>query len=93
MKVFPAVFKSIHTIPMCSKNNVKRNSKPFYRYIKGKTKSRTQVGPLKDEDGRVLTDEKDMTDNLNECFCTVPVFTEEDPTSIPEPVKREVRSN
>jgi hypothetical protein len=32
----------------------RKNSKPFYAYLKGKTKSRTAVGPLKDKGGNLV---------------------------------------
>jgi hypothetical protein len=34
------------------------NSRPFYAYLKGKTKSRTNIGPLKDGDGETLLGRK-----------------------------------
>jgi hypothetical protein len=37
-----------------------RNKKPFYNYIKQKTKSSETVGPLKTPTGEVITDDKEM---------------------------------
>jgi hypothetical protein len=36
------------------------NSKPFYAYLKAKTKNRTPVRPLKDASGAAVTDKKRM---------------------------------
>ena len=60
--------------------DAKRNSKVFYGYMKKKTGNKVTVGPLK-EDGKLLTDDKQMADQLNNFFCSV--FTKEDTDHIP----------
>ncbi len=72
------------SVPLTSDN---RN---FARYVKTKTKSRTTVGPLITKDKRVLTEEKDMAEELNKFFSSV--FTREDLANIPEPEKEQVQS-
>jgi len=67
-----------------------KNSKPFYSYIRRKTKSRTPIGPLKADDGRQINDPGEMAETINDFFVTV--FTREDTTAMPEPKLRKVRS-
>jgi hypothetical protein len=67
-----------------------KNNRNFARYVKTKTKSRTTVGPLITKDKRVLTEEKDMAEELNKFFSSV--FTREDLANIPEPEKEQVQS-
>jgi hypothetical protein len=67
-----------------------KNNRNFARYVKTKTKSRTTIGPLITKDKRVLTEEKDMAEELNKFFSSV--FTREDLTNIPEPEKEQVQS-
>jgi hypothetical protein len=58
-----------------------RNNKPFYNYVKKKTKTCESVGPLKSQDGQLVTDSKDMANILNASFSAV--FTREDGTNVP----------
>jgi len=51
------------------------NSKPFYSYLKNKTCTRTNIGPLLDENGTPTSDSKKMADILNKFFGSV--FTAE----------------
>jgi hypothetical protein len=59
------------------------NKRRFFSYIKRKTKSRSGIGPLKDERGKVLQDDKEMADLLNRFFSGI--FTRENTTNVPEP--------
>jgi hypothetical protein len=52
------------------------NKRPFYAYIKRKTKSRASVGPLKDENGSTVEETEKMAELLNNFFSSV--FTRED---------------
>jgi hypothetical protein len=63
-----------------------RNSRPFYSYVKKKTKSRTAIGPLLNSEKKSITGEKEMGDLLNGFFSSV--FTREDLTSIPTATQR-----
>jgi hypothetical protein len=58
------------------------NKKPFYNYIRKKTKARDNVGPLKNPDGGTITDPEQMAEELNRCFSEV--FTREDVNNLPE---------
>lgn len=49
----------------------KDNSRPFYAYLKRKTKSRASVGPIKDAQGNSVTDPKQMAEIINEYFSSV----------------------
>ena len=57
-----------------------KNKKPFYAYVKKRTRTRQGVGPLK-ADGRTVTDDLEMAEVLNKFFSTV--FTREDCSHIP----------
>jgi hypothetical protein len=45
-----------------------QNKKPFYAYVKTKTKARQSVGPLKDKRGKTVTENIAMADLLNKTF-------------------------
>jgi len=49
----------------------KDNSRPFYSYLKRKTKCRTSVGPIKDKNGKMVTDPKEMAEIINQYFNSV----------------------
>ena len=57
------------------------NKRPFYAYLRGKTKARTPVGPLRDKDNKVIADSTGMANILNKYFCSV--FTTEDTENVP----------
>ena len=57
------------------------NTKTFANYIKSKTKAQTGIGPLKEQNGTLITDDKAMSENLNKFFASV--FTHEDTSNIP----------
>jgi hypothetical protein len=52
------------------------NNRQFYAYVKRKTKSRPTIGPLKDKDKKVITDDGEMAGLLNKFFSSV--FTREE---------------
>jgi len=58
-----------------------RNKKPFFAYVKRKTRTQQGVGPLRGGDGRTVTDDTEMAEVLNGFFSSV--FTREDVTGIP----------
>jgi hypothetical protein len=64
-------------------NNIKQDSKSFYAYIRSKQRCKEKVGPLKDNAGNVVNDDKLSADLLNNYFTTV--FTHENVSNIPEP--------
>ena len=66
-------------------NSIKRNPKSFYSYVRSKVlglKTKDKVGPLKDENGKLVLDDKDRAQLLNTFFSSV--FTKENMTRIPE---------
>jgi hypothetical protein len=69
------------------------SNRPFFAYIKRKTKSRPCIGPLKDKEKKVVTEDDGMEKILNEFFSSV--FTREDVSSIPlaEPLRTEKLEN
>ena len=63
--------------------NSKSNPRAMYSYINRRTSSRVKVGPLKDNEGKSVTDDESMTTILNQFFSSV--FTSEDLSNLPEP--------
>ena len=59
------------------------SKRQFFTYVKTKTTSRAGVGPLKDQEGRMVNGDKEMAELLNSFF--VSVFTREDTRDIPRP--------
>jgi hypothetical protein len=59
------------------------NKRPFYSYVKEKTKTRQSVGPLKDENGSKVTGNPEMASLLNSTFSKA--FTREDDNNVPDP--------
>src|SRR6218665_302265 len=65
--------------------NIKRDNKSFYRYMRSKQKRRERVEPLKNDLGEIITEEEEMASMLNIYFGSV--LTDEDVENIPEPIK------
>jgi hypothetical protein len=65
-----------------------KNNRKFARYIKSKTKSKTAIGPLITREKKMLTEDRDMVEELNTFFASV--FTKEDLQTIPEAEKEHV---
>ena len=64
-------------------NEIKCNPKGFYAYVRSKTKIKDVVGPLKDQNGCLLTEPETICMELNEYFSSV--FTDElDTRDLPE---------
>jgi hypothetical protein len=61
----------------------------FAKYIKSKTKSKTTVGPLVNQDKELTTGEREMSAEFNKFFPSV--FTQENLQNIPEPVQEKIR--
>lgn len=62
--------------------NSKKNPKAFYNYIRSKSKTKDKVGPLKDENGKLISDSNIMSKMLNDYFSSI--FTKENMDMIPE---------
>src|SRR6267154_2524046 len=62
--------------------NIKTNPKAFYNYIRSKSKTKEKVGPLKDENGSVISDSNGMCKVLNNYFSSL--FTSETVEKISE---------
>ena len=63
------------------------SDKKFYSYVKSRTKVKTSIGPLKDENDETHSEPKQMAEILNNFFSGV--FTREDTNNIPEPEAHE----
>jgi hypothetical protein len=72
-------------------NNPDKNNHKFARYIKSKKKSRNTIGPLKTEDGKLLTQSVEMAEELNRFFSSV--FTKEAPDNISVPRREEMKTD
>ena len=63
-------------------NNIQTDPTLYYCYARSKMDVKYGIGPLTDEDGNVISDNKDMAQVLNQYFTTV--FTDENMDNIPE---------
>ncbi|XP_052806388.1 uncharacterized protein LOC128235622 [Mya arenaria] len=68
----------------------KSEPKQFWRYVKSKTKSRSNISNLKRENGEFVRNDKEKVDLLNEFFTTV--FTKENIDTIPDIEDKDVNS-
>jgi hypothetical protein len=88
---YKEVEKRVRTMIRTAKRNFEKklaagnkgNKRPFFAYIKRKTKTRSTIGPLKDEAGRTVTEDVDMAGLLNRTFQAV--FTREPAGEVPAP--------
>ena len=71
-------------------NEKEGNKKPFYNYIKKKTKNRAGIGPIAKENGELATGDEEMAEELNQYFSSV--FTRKDMAQVPEPPPMKTRS-
>jgi len=60
---------------------VKNDSKSFYSYVRSKQRSKVRVGPLKDTSDKIISDNKEAANLLNEYFASV--FTVENVNNVP----------
>ena len=67
-----------------------KNNRKFSKYVKSKTKSKSTIGPLMTKEKKLLTDEKEMAEELNSFFSSV--FTREDLSNIPEAAAETIHS-
>jgi len=63
-------------------SNVKKDSKSFYAYIRSKQRNKVKVGPVKDDQNNIITDDAKTADLLNDYFASV--FTVEDLSNMPK---------
>ena len=65
---------------------MRKDAKSFYSYVRYNSKFNDRVGPLKDINGDIVTDDLDMCNILNNFFS--PVLTCEDITNVLPKVKQ-----
>ena len=65
----------------------KNNKRPFYAYVKGKTKSRQTVGQLRRKDGTTTENDKEAAEELNIFFGSV--YSKKDSIQPPPDRRRE----
>ncbi len=62
--------------------NIKTDSKSFFKYIRDNSKTKDSVGPLKNDNGDIVSTNEDMVEELNGFFSSV--FTKENTSDIPD---------
>ena len=60
------------------------NNRPFYSYVRNRTKNRAGVGPLKEGAGQLVSDSKEMADMLNRYFSSVFTSERDEPPVVQE---------
>ena len=65
--------------------DIKINPKSFYAYVRSKTKVKDTVGPLKDDDGHLVSENSSICNTLNNYFGSV--FNEEKNVDVMPEVK------
>ena len=69
------------------------NNRPFYSYVRNKTKNRVGVGPLKDGAGHLVSDNKVMAGMLNGYFSSAFTTEMDEPPEIQDMVVRHKLEN
>jgi hypothetical protein len=62
--------------------NIKRDTKSFFAYVRSKTAVKASVGPLFGHDDELVTDPREISEVMNSYFAKV--FTEENTESVPD---------
>ena len=83
--------KKVKNLIRSAKRNMERklasakdgNKKPFYSYVKKKTKNRTGIDPITRENAELATEDGEVAEELNRYFSSV--FTREDTANVPAP--------
>ncbi|XP_072107366.1 uncharacterized protein [Mobula birostris] len=57
-------------------NNIKEDTKSFFKYIKSKRQVRVDIGPIENDTGEIVMGDEEIAEELNKYFASV--FTEED---------------
>jgi hypothetical protein len=65
-----------------------KNNRKLARYFKSKKKIQSTIGPLVTANKRLITEEKEMAEELNKYFASV--FTRESPDNVPEAEQQEI---
>ena len=68
--------------------NVKKNPKLFWKYVKSKAKTKEHIPNLKSEQTKIASSDQEKAEILNDFFSSV--FTEEDTQNVPTPNMKEV---
>jgi hypothetical protein len=69
----------------------KRIQEFFYAHLKGERANRQRVGPLKDDEGRLVVEPKKQAEMLNQYFASV--FTSHEGVELPEKERMEMKEN
>ena len=63
-------------------DNIKKDSKSFFAYVRGRSQATRKLGPLSDSGGNLVESSDGMSELFNEAFGKV--FTKENLSDIPE---------
>ena len=74
--------EAIQKYEMKLAENIKNDSKSFYKYVRNRQKKKDIVGPLTNDEGDIIMDDKETAEELNKYFGSV--FSQEDVENIPE---------
>lgn len=77
--------EAVHEFESKLATNVKNDSKSFYKYVRSRQQKKDRVGPLANAQGRVIIDDEETAEELNNYFGSV--FSQEEVGNIPEAVK------
>ena len=77
--------KAVHDYERKLAENVKNDSKSFYKYVRSRQKKRDRVGPITNDKGSVIMEDEKTAEELNKYFGSV--FNKEDAVNIPEAMK------
>jgi hypothetical protein len=67
-------------------SNVRKDAKSFYAYVRSRSNTKEKVGPLRDENGKLINDDEEIAGVLNSFFSSV--FTDEGNAILPEVTNR-----
>ena len=76
----PLIKDSVKRFEQKLGENIKTDSKSFYKYVKSKQQVKDSIGRLKGQNGELSSDSKSMAEELNDFFATS--FTRENTQNI-----------
>jgi hypothetical protein len=95
MDAYKAEDKKVRKLIRNAKRNLEKkladgtdgNNRPFFAYVKKRTKVKPTIGPLKKPGGEPVTGYREMAELLNEYFSLV--FTREDTDNVPAAARKD----
>ena len=81
VKASKAVRESRRSFEFKLARNIRHDKKSFFAYARSKTKCKVKIGPVLDDNGRLVTDSSEMAEVFNKQFTSI--FTAEDVSNVP----------